>query len=78
MVRDFKSKLNECNNITGFILATKSYNVEAKKFADLNGIKLITDDQLPNIPGMLLLAHGLFCARRKCTWGSILDYYESN
>ena len=55
MVRGFKSKLNECNNITGFILATKSYNAGAKKFADLNDIKLITDDQLPNIPGLLLL-----------------------
>jgi hypothetical protein len=55
MVRHFKSKLDECNNITGFILATKSYNVEAKKYADLHGIQLITDDQLPNIPGMLLL-----------------------
>lgn len=55
MVRDFKSKLNECNNITGFILATKSYNAGAKKFADLNNIKLITDDQLPNIPGLLFL-----------------------
>jgi len=55
MVKHFKEDLNECNSITGFILATKSYNVEAKKYADLHGIKLITDDQLPNIPGMLLL-----------------------
>ena len=55
IVRDFKSKLNECNNVAGFIIATRGYNQEAKKFADLNGIQLITDDQLPNIPGMLLL-----------------------
>ncbi|KKG15312.1 hypothetical protein EO98_08625 [Methanosarcina sp. 2.H.T.1A.6] len=55
MVKHFKEDLNECNNITGFILATKSYNVEAKKYADFHGIQLITDDQLPNVPGMLLL-----------------------
>lgn len=54
MVRHFKSKLDECNNITGFILATKSYNIDAKKYADRYGIKLITDDELPDIPGMLL------------------------
>ena len=54
MVGQFKSKLDDCNNITGFILATKSYNVGAKKLADCYGIKLITDDELPDIPGMLL------------------------
>jgi hypothetical protein len=54
MVGLFKQKLDDCDNITGFILATKSYNVGAKKLADHYGIKLITDDQLPNIPGMLL------------------------
>lgn len=54
MVRHFKSKLDECNNITGFVLATNSYNVDAKKYADRYGITLITDDELPNIPGMLL------------------------
>lgn len=54
MVRHFKSKLDECNNITGFIIATKSYNVDAKRFADRYGIKLITDDELLNVPGMLL------------------------
>ena len=54
MVRHFKSKLDECNNITGFVLATKSYNVDAKKYADRYGIKLITDDELPNIHEMLL------------------------
>lgn len=54
IVRHFKSKIDECNNITGFILATKSYNADAKKYADRYGIKLITDEELPNIPGMLL------------------------
>jgi hypothetical protein len=54
MVKHFKEDLNDCNNITGFILATKSYNVDAKRYADLHGIQLITDDQLPNIPGLLL------------------------
>jgi hypothetical protein len=54
MVRNFKAKIDACNNITGFILATKSYNVDAKKYADRLGIKLITDDELPNVPGMLL------------------------
>ena len=54
MVTHFKSKRDECNNITGFILATKSYNVDAKKYADRYGIKLITDDEFSNIPGVLL------------------------
>jgi hypothetical protein len=55
MVKHFKEDLNDCNNIMGFILATKSYNADAKRYADLHGIQLITDDQLPNIPGLLLL-----------------------
>lgn len=54
MVGQFKSKLDDCNNITGFILATKSYNVGAKKLADHYGIKLITDNELPNVSEMLL------------------------
>ena len=61
MVRHFKSKLDECNNITGFVLATKSYNVDAKKYADRYGIKLITDDELPNIQKCCLHILNLLC-----------------
>lgn len=68
MVMIFKSKLDECNNITGFVLATKSYNVDAKKYADRYGIKLITDDELPNIHEMLL-AHTEFIVPNKDVHG---------
>ena len=56
MVRDFGGKLDDCNNIRGFMVSTNGYQEEAKQLLEYYGIELITEDELPNIPG-LLLAH---------------------
>jgi hypothetical protein len=56
MVRDFWGKLNDCNNIRGFIVSTNEPQEEAKQLLKYYGIEVITEDELPNIPG-LLLAH---------------------
>lgn len=56
MVRDFLGKLNDCNNIRGFMVSTNGHQEEAKQLLKYYGIELITEDELPNIPG-LLLAH---------------------
>jgi hypothetical protein len=56
MVRDFLGKLNDCNNIRGFMVSTKGHQEEAKQLLKYYEIELITEDELPNIPG-LLLAH---------------------
>ncbi len=54
IVRDFEGKLNDCNNIRGFMVSTNGHQEEAKQLLKYYGIELITEDELPNIPGLLL------------------------
>lgn len=54
MVRDFWGKLNDCNNILGFMVSTNELQEEAKQILKYYGIELITEDKLPNIPGLSL------------------------
>jgi len=55
MVRDFGGKLNDCNNIRGFMVSTNGYQEEVIQLLKYYGIELITEDELPNIPGLLLM-----------------------
>jgi len=55
MVHYFGGKLNDCNNIRGFMVSTNGHQEEAKQLLKYYGIELITEDELPNIPGLLLL-----------------------
>ena len=54
MVQEYWGKLNDCNNITGFMVSTKGYQDGAKTFGKHYGIELITTDDLPNIYGLFL------------------------
>lgn len=53
IVQEFKSKLDDCNNITGFIVSAKGYQEGAKAFGKYYGIELITVDDLPNVYQLL-------------------------
>jgi len=54
MVRDFWGKLNDCNNIRGFMVSTNGHQEEAKQLLKYYGIDLITEEELPNIHELLL------------------------
>jgi hypothetical protein len=56
MLQEFKAKLDDCNNIRGFMVSSNGYQDGAKTLGKHYGIELITADELPNIYG-LLLAH---------------------
>ncbi|WP_229391399.1 restriction endonuclease [Methanosarcina sp. DH2] len=56
MLQEFKAKLDDCNNIRGFMVSAKGYQEGAKTLGKHYGIELINADELPNIYG-LLLAH---------------------
>ena len=55
MVRDFWGKLDDCNNIRGFMVSTNGYQEEVIQLLKYYGIGLITEDELPNIPELLLV-----------------------
>ena len=56
MVRDFGGKLDDCNNIRGFMVSTNGYQEEVIQLLKYYGIRLITEDELPNIPELLLIS----------------------
>jgi hypothetical protein len=49
MVQEFKGKLEDCNNITGFMISAKGFQDGAKTYGKHYGIELIITDELPNI-----------------------------
>lgn len=53
MVGQFKSKLDDCNNITGFMVSAKGYQEGAEALGKYYGIELITIDDLPNVYQLL-------------------------
>lgn len=54
MLQEFKAKLDDCNNITGFMVSSKGYQDGAKTLGKHYGIELISADELPNIYGLML------------------------
>lgn len=53
MVQEFKSKLDDVNNIQGMMISAKGYQDGALKFAEHYGILLMTVEELPNIYQLL-------------------------
>lgn len=53
MVRHFKSKLDDCNNITGIMVSANGYQEGAKALGEYYGIELITIEDLPNVDQLL-------------------------
>lgn len=51
---EFQSKLDDCNNITGFMISSKGYQEGAIQLGKHYGIELITSDDLPNIYGLMI------------------------
>lgn len=49
VIQGFKSKLDDCVNVTGLMISTIGYQEGAKALGRYYGIELITIDDLPNI-----------------------------
>jgi len=54
MVQEYWGKLNDCNNITGFMVSANGYQDGAKIFGKHYGIELITTEDLPYIYSLSL------------------------
>lgn len=68
MMDAFVSKLKDCNNIRGFMVSTNGFEEEARQIGKHNGIELITEDELPNMYG-LLIAHTECLRPDECVHG---------
>jgi len=49
MVQEYYGKLQDCNNVIGFMISAKGYQDGAKTLGKHYGIELITTEDLPNI-----------------------------
>jgi len=65
---EFKQKLDDCNNITGFMISAKGYQEGAIIEGKYYGIELITTEELPNLYS-LSLAHVKWLLPDKDTYG---------
>lgn len=54
MVQEYYAKLQDCNNVIGFMISAKGYQDGAKTFGKHYGIELITTEDLPNICSLYL------------------------
>lgn len=53
MVQEFKAKLDDCNNIIGFMVTSIGYQSGARDFAEYYGIKVLTTSELPTVIDLL-------------------------